>query len=138
MCDDKGVQFSLLGDSSQTLRELAGDIIPILSRNKSLRDVRVDTGDSSSEMKVRVNRERAAAFGFSAEQVAQFVGLALRGSSLREFHRGDVEILVNVRFAGAEHYSAADLESFLVRAPDGRSVPLRTEEHTSELQYLMR
>src|SRR5690606_34602206 len=46
MGDEKGVQFSLVGDSSQVLGRLAGDIIPILSRSKSLRDVRVDTGDS--------------------------------------------------------------------------------------------
>ncbi len=122
--DEKGIQFSLTGDSTRTLQELSADIIPILSRSKNLRDVRVDTGDSNSELSVRVNRERAAAFGFSAQQVAQFVGMALRGSSLREFHRGDVEIPVNVRFAGSEHFGAADLESFTVRAADGRSVPL--------------
>jgi HAE1 family hydrophobic/amphiphilic exporter-1 len=122
--EDQGVQFSLVGDSTQTLQDIAGDIIPILSRSKELRDVRVDIGDSNNELSVRVNRERAAAFGFSAQQVAQFVGMALRGSSLRDFHRGDVEIPVNVRFAGAEHYGTSDLESFLVRTPDGRSVPL--------------
>ncbi|MEO6154163.1 MAG: efflux RND transporter permease subunit, partial [Thermomonas sp.] len=122
--DEKGIQFSLTGDSTETLKELAGDVIPILARSKNLRDVRVDTGDSNSELSVRVNRERAASFGFSAQQVAQFVGMALRGSSLRAFHRGDVEIPVNVRFAGAEHFGSADLESFTVRGPDGRSVPL--------------
>ncbi len=122
--NEKGIQFSLTGDSTQTLQELSADIIPILARSKNLRDVRVDTGDSNSELSVRVNRERAAAFGFSAQQVAQFVGMALRGSSLREFHRGDVEIPVNVRFAGADKFGAADLESFTVRAADGRSVPL--------------
>ena len=121
---DKGIQFSLTGDSTETLQELSADIIPILARGKHLRDVRVDTGDSNSELSVRVNRERAAAFGFSADQVAQFIGMALRGSSLREFQRGDVEIPVNVRFAGAEHFGAADLESFTVRATDGRTVPL--------------
>lgn len=121
---EQGVQFSLVGDSTETLQEIARDVIPMLSRAKELRDVRVDIGDSNNELSVRVNRERAAAFGFSAQQVAQFVGMALRGSSLRDFHRGDVEIPVNVRFAGAEHYGTSDLESFLVRAPDGRSVPL--------------
>ena len=122
--NEKDIQFSLTGDSTLTLQELSTDIIPILARSKHLRDVRVDTGDSNSELSVRVNRERAAAFGFSAQQVAQFVGMALRGSSLREFHRGDVEIPVNVRFAGADKFGAADLESFTVRAADGRSVPL--------------
>ena len=122
--DEKGIQFSLVGDSTRSLQELAADVVPILARGKHLRDVRVDTGDANSELSVRVNRERAAAFGFSANQVAQFVSLALRGSSLRDFHREDIEIPVNVRFAGAEHFGAADLESFTVRAPDGREVPL--------------
>ncbi|RZA19310.1 MAG: efflux RND transporter permease subunit, partial [Lysobacteraceae bacterium] len=121
---EKNIQFSLVGDSTQTLKELADDIVPILSRSKHLRDVRVDMGDANSELSVHVNRERAAAFGFSAQQVAQFVGMALRGSSLRDFHREDIEVPVNVRFAGAEHFGAADLESFTVRATDGRQVPL--------------
>lgn len=121
---ENGIQFSLIGDSAQTLREIASDIIPVLSRSKSLRDVRVDTGDANSELQVRVNRERAAAYGFSAQQVAQFVGMALRGASLREFQRGELEIPVSVRFQGAEHYGPEDLQSFIVRAPDGRSVPL--------------
>ena len=122
--NDKGIQFSLIGDSTRTLQELSADILPVLARSKHLRDVRVDTGDASNELSVRVNRERAASFGFSAQQVAQFVSMALRGTSLRDFHREDVEIPVNVRFAGAEHFGASDLEAFTVRAPDGREVPL--------------
>ena len=39
------MEFSLLGESSQVLREIAADITPILMRNKSLRDVRVVTLD---------------------------------------------------------------------------------------------
>ncbi len=122
--NDQDISFSLMGDSTQTLKAIADDILPILARSRSLRDVRVDTGDASSELTVHVNRERAAAYGFSAQQVAQFVGLALRGASLREFQRGEIEIPVNVRFKGAEHYGTEDLQSFTVRAPDGRSVPL--------------
>ncbi|WP_374558342.1 efflux RND transporter permease subunit [Thermomonas sp.] len=120
----QGITFSLIGDSTQTLQELAGDIVPILARNPKLRDVRVDTGDANTELKVRVNRERAASYGFSAQQVAQFVGMALRGSSLRDFHRDDLEIPVNVRFAGSEQYSVEDLSTFMVRAPNGTDVPL--------------
>ena len=120
----QGITFSLVGDSTQTLQELAGDIVPILARNPKLRDVRVDTGDANTELKVRVNRERAASYGFSAQQVAQFVGMALRGSSLRDFHRDDLEIPVNVRFAGSEEYSVEDLSTFMVRAPNGTDVPL--------------
>ncbi|MFZ6694266.1 efflux RND transporter permease subunit [Stenotrophomonas acidaminiphila] len=122
--DGQGIRFSLVGDSTQTLKELADDILPILARDPKLRDVRVDTGDANTELAVRVDRERAAAYGFSAQQVAQFVGMALRGSSLRDFHRDDVEIPVNVRFAGSEIYGIEDLSSFMVRTAGGKEVPL--------------
>lgn len=118
------VQVQLVGDSSEALRELGEDIVPILSNLPQLRDVRVNVGDQNSELSVRVDRERAASFGFSAEQVSQFVGLALRGAPLREFRRGDTEVPVWVRFAGAEDFGTEDIASFTVRAPDGRSVPL--------------
>src|SRR5690606_195968 len=100
----QNVQVQLVGDSMQALRELAEDVVPILSRRPELRDVRLDVGDQVSELAVRVDRERAAAFGFSADQVAGFVGLALRGSQLREYRRGQNEVPVWVRFAGAENF----------------------------------
>lgn len=122
--DGQGVKFSLIGDSSQMLEEIAADLLPILARDPKLRDVRIDTGDANTELSVRVDRERAAAYGFSAQQVAEYVGMALRGSSLRDFHREDREIPVNVRFAGADRYGVEDLASFMVRAPGGTEVPL--------------
>jgi HAE1 family hydrophobic/amphiphilic exporter-1 len=120
----QNVQVQLVGDSTQTLEDLAGDIVPILSRRKELRDVSVDAGDRNSELTIHVDRERAAAFGFSAEDVSRFVGLALRGAPLREFRRGETEVPVWIRFAGAENYGVEDIASFTVRAPDGRTVPL--------------
>ncbi|MCL7714041.1 efflux RND transporter permease subunit [Stenotrophomonas mori] len=122
--DGKGLRFSLVGDSTQTLKELAEDIVPMLARDPGLRDVRVDTGDANTELSVRVNRERAAAYGFSVDQVARFIGMALRGSSLRDFHRDEVEIPVNVRFAGSETFGIQDLSSFMLRTAGGKEVPL--------------
>jgi len=119
-----GLQVELVGDSTTVLQEIAADILPVLQAEPSLRDVRVDQGDTGNELRIRVDRERAAAFGFSAEQVSRFVGLALRGAQLREFRRGQDEIPVWVRFEGAQEYGMEDLATFTVTAPDGRSVPL--------------
>ncbi|MGX5731696.1 efflux RND transporter permease subunit [Pseudoxanthomonas beigongshangi] len=120
----QSVSVQLVGDSTQTLTELANEVVPILAKRKELTDVRVNSGDRNSELAVRVDRERALAFGFSAQEVGRFVELALRGAPLREFRRGENEVPVWVRFSGAEHYGSEDLESFTVRAPDGRTVPL--------------
>jgi len=122
----QNVQVQLVGDSTEMLGTLAKDVIPILSGRKELRDVRVDAGDQNTELNVRVDRERAAAFGFSAQEVSSFIGLALRGAQLREFRRGETEVPVWVRFAGAESYGMADIAGFMVRSPDGRTIPLQS------------
>lgn len=118
------VQVQLVGESTVELQAIARSIIPRLDRTGALRDARLAGGDRGSELLVHVDRLRAAAYGFSAEQVASFVGLALRGAPLREFQRNGTEVPVWVRFAGAEHYNINDLSGFTVRTPDGRSVPL--------------
>ncbi|MCM2338028.1 MAG: efflux RND transporter permease subunit, partial [Lysobacter sp.] len=88
----KSVQFRLVGDSTQVLNDIARDILPVLERRPELRDVRVDTGDRNQEVQVRIDRERAASFGFTTEQVGTFVGMALRGARLRDFRRDDTEV----------------------------------------------
>lgn len=121
---NQGVQVQLVGDSSTMLQEIGEEVVPLLAQRPELRDVRIDNGEKGGELKVHVDRERAAAFGFNAEQVASFVGLALRGAPMREFRRGDNEVPVWLRFAGAEQSSPEDLAGFSVRTGDGRSVPL--------------
>lgn len=120
----QNVQVQLVGDSTQMLNDLATDVIPLLAARPELRDVRVDAGDSNTELNVRVDRERAAAFGFSAQEVSNFIALALRGAQLREFRRGQTEVPVWVRFEGAQSFGVNDIAGFMVRAPDGRTVPL--------------
>jgi HAE1 family hydrophobic/amphiphilic exporter-1 len=120
----KNVSVQLVGDSVDILRSLADEVVPMLESRPELRDVRVDQGDRGEELAVRVDRERAAAFGFSAEQVSSFVAMALRGSQLREYRRGDSEVPVWVRFEGAQQYQPSDIAGFMVRSPDGRQVPL--------------
>jgi hydrophobic/amphiphilic exporter-1 (mainly G- bacteria), HAE1 family len=121
---DDGIRVRLFGDSNEVLVEVANSTIELLSKKKELRDVRVDTGDDNSELTIKVNRERAAAYGFSAQEVAQYIGIALRGSPLREFRDGESEIPVWVRFAGAEKFSSNDLESLKLRRVDGTEVPI--------------
>lgn len=120
----QNVQVQLRGDSTRMLNELAEEIIPMLAAKSELRDVRVQGGDRNTELNVKVDRERAAAYGFSAEEVSNFIGLALRGSQLREFRRGQSEVPVWVRFDGAQSFGVDDISSFMIRAPDGRTVPL--------------
>ena len=122
--EDQGIRVFLSGDSSETLAELGESLVGILAQRKELRDVRVDTGDANSEVRVQVDRDRAAAYGFSTDEVARYIGIALRGTPLREFRQGEAEIPVWVRFAGAQQFRIEDLAALKLRRGDGTEVPL--------------
>jgi HAE1 family hydrophobic/amphiphilic exporter-1 len=121
---DEGIRVFLNGDSTETLEELAQNLVPMLASRKEFRDVRVDTGDENNEIMVSVNRERAAALGFNAQEIASYIGIALRGTPLREMRTGDAEVPVWARFAGSEEFRVQDMAALTLRRTDGTSVPL--------------
>lgn len=118
------VEMYLSGDSTEALKEIGNELIPLLAKQPELRDVRLDSGDENSELRVSVDRERAAALGFSAQDVAQYISIALRGTTLREFRKDDQEIPMWVRFEGAEKFKIEQLSSLNLRRADGSTVPL--------------
>lgn len=120
----EGMQVSLIGDSAQSLKELSVAVVAALSKVPELRDVRTDTGDESSELSVTVNRDRAGLYGFSAQEVASYIGIALRGAPLREFRSGDTEVPMWIRFDNAEDQRVDDLRNFNLRRADGSMIPL--------------
>ncbi|MCW5569028.1 MAG: efflux RND transporter permease subunit [Dokdonella sp.] len=119
-----GIRLSLVGDSSERLRELSASVLPVLARVPGLHDVRLAQNASEREVAVRVDRERARAYGFSAADVARYVSVALRGTQLRDFRNGDTQIPTWLRFQDADAQSIAELSDYRLRAPDGSQVPL--------------
>ncbi len=56
--------------------------------------------------------------------VAHYIQIALRGMPLKDFHAGDRQLPVWLRFQGADAQSLAGLSDFKLRAPDGTQIPL--------------
>lgn len=122
--NSEGLVLSLFGDSSETLREVSDDVVRMLSSRPELRDIRAELGDVTSEVAVSVNRDRAALYGFTAQEVASYIGIALRGSPLREFRHGEREVPMWVRFDNADAQRVEDLSNYNLQRPDGTRVPL--------------
>ncbi len=123
-----GVKLTITGDSTDQLRKIASTVMPLLERAPALRDVRLADTSASRELSVRVDRERAAQYGFSAQEVARYIAIALRGTPLREF-RGEGqqdEAPVWLRFQGSDSQRVDSLAEFKLRRADGQLIPLST------------
>ena len=119
-----GVDVALIGDSMDQLRELAPTVVNVMSRLPTLKDVRTEKGNGDREVATHVDRIRAKNYGFDAQTVANYVQIALRGMPLKDFHAGDRQLPVWLRFQGADTQSLAGLSDFKLRAPDGTQIPL--------------
>ncbi len=118
------LSIMLTGSSSETLRELADDAVRILSSIEGLTGVVSAASGGDQEVQVRVNRERANQLGFSTQEVAQAVAIAIRGVNLREFKGEEGEIPVRLQFREEDRQDIADLRDIKLRNSAGVSIPL--------------
>ncbi len=122
--NDNSIQLSLVGDSGQVLRDMSDTVLAILKKLPALRDVSAMQDSGNRELTVRVDRDKAKEFGFSANDVAQFIAIALRGMQLKDFHGSDNELPVWLRFRGSDAQNIEDLSDYKIRRPDGSQIPL--------------
>lgn len=120
----EGLQVMLVGDSAQVLAELSDSVVETLSKLPGARDVYADLGTKSREVQILVDRDRALQYGFSTQQIASYVSIALRGTPLREFRSAAGEVPVWLRFAESDDASVDDLRDLKLRAADGSMIPL--------------
>lgn len=120
----QALEITMYGDSTEVLNDLAAAVMPLLRQVPNMRDVRIDDASADRELAVRIDRERAAAYGFSADEIATYIAIALRGVPLRDFRGAEREIPMQLRFIGSETASLDALRDFKLERADGTDVPL--------------
>ena len=136
----EGLRVTLVGDSSEELAKIGETVMPILRGVEGLRDVRSDLAAANREIAIRVDRERAGQYGFSAQEVATFIAIALRGAPMKEFRAAEDEVPVWLRFQDTDTASVDDLRDFKLRRDDGELIPLlslvdvRMQDSSSAIQ----
>ena len=128
--DKLNVTFT--GSSSEVLRNLADDAVRILSSVEGLTGVVSAASAGDQEIQVRVDRERANQLGFSTQEVAQAVSIAIRGVELREFKGEEGEIPIRLQFREEDRQEISDLRDIKLRNRDGVSIPLMSMVNFTE------
>jgi len=120
----EGFTVQISGDSTELLNELGIDVARALSSIDGLKDVRSDSESGDSEVRVTIDRDRAAAIGLTAADIAQNISIAMRGENLREFRGETGEIEVRLAFRENDKQSIEQLANLPLFTPDGRRINL--------------
>lgn len=114
----EGFSVTMSGESTERLRELLYDAYGVLTNIDGLYDFSSDMTAGPREVHIRMDREKAAALGVTAQSVGEAVGIALRGERLREFRSEDGEILMRLAFRDNDRQSIEQLGNMMVPAVD--------------------
>jgi HAE1 family hydrophobic/amphiphilic exporter-1 len=129
----EGLNVTLTGSSSAVLRQLAEDAVRLLSAVDGLSGVVSEANAGDQEVQLRVDRERANLLGFSTQEVAQAVAIAIRGVDLREFKGEEGEVPVRLQLRESDRQNLSDLRDIKLYNAAGEAVPLMSMVRFSEL-----
>ncbi len=122
----EGFSLQISGDSTELLNEIGVEVARALATVDGLNDVRSDAEAGEREVRVTIDRDRAAAVGLTASDIAQMVSIAMRGENLREFRGEAGEIAIRIAFRDTDRQSVEQLADLPLFTSDGRRVPLGT------------
>jgi HAE1 family hydrophobic/amphiphilic exporter-1 len=120
----EGFSVQISGDSTTVLNALGDEIARALSSIDGLKDVRSDSDSGDKEVRVIIDRDRAAAAGLTAADISQNVSIALRGENLREYRGETGEVAVRMAFRDDEKQTVEQLSSLPLYKPNGERITL--------------
>ena len=122
----EGFSIQISGDSTEVLNELSVGIARSLSSVDGLKDVISDRESGDREIRVTIDRVRAAGVGLTTAAIARSVATAMRGENLREFRDDRGEIEVRLAFREDDKQSIEQLADLPLYTPDGQRITLGT------------
>jgi hydrophobic/amphiphilic exporter-1 (mainly G- bacteria), HAE1 family len=123
---EENLRLRLLGESSERLYALSHEVVRALAAVEGLTDIRTSATAGTPEVRVAVDRDRALQYGFTTDEVAQAISVAMRGENLRELRGPEGEIPMRLEFQDADRQTAAQLANLPLRNARGERVTLAT------------
>jgi HAE1 family hydrophobic/amphiphilic exporter-1 len=120
------LRIYLIGSSTEQLIRLSHDVAWTLEKIPGFKDVRSAASRGNKEVLVVVNRERAKKYGFTPQEIASNISVAMRGVNLRRMHDEDGEIDVKVEFQKKDKRNLEQLKNINLFRDNNTPIKLST------------
>jgi len=119
------VSLRIKGEDLETLAHLGDQVAERLKRVDGLTNVTHGYETVTQEISIRLDRERAAAFGLSVEDVGALLRYGMEGRVVTELIDGDRAVDIRLRLDRLDIAAPGDLESIVIFSRTGPRRPLR-------------
>ena len=119
----RAIEVRLLGDELGRIKAASLELQAWLGSFAGVHDLFDDLRPGKPEIRLRL-RQGASVLGFTAAGIATQLRAAFQGKTAGEIQVASEPYEVRLRLAGTDRDSLADLDDFVITAPNGSQVPL--------------
>jgi CzcA family heavy metal efflux pump len=113
----QGDDFGKLGEISDAIKREIKDI-------PGIKDLKDNFDEARPEIKIQVDREKAALFGLTTSTIAFTVRTAINGTAASKYRVADEEYDMTVRLDSAQRNNISNIENLYIKNNAGVNIPL--------------
>ncbi|MCX5694914.1 MAG: efflux RND transporter permease subunit, partial [Candidatus Omnitrophica bacterium] len=113
----KAVQLEIIGNSFEETNALAKEIKAIMEKIPGAVDVSISREDNSPELRVDVDREKAASLGLDMNTIASTVKAFIQGTTATKYREKGQTYDIYVRLEESSRTKLEDIENLAITAP---------------------
>ncbi len=118
------IQYRVLGDDLERLREIALELGQIIADHRGARDVNFDWMEPGRQVRIRIDQDQVRRLGLSSAAVAAVLNTHITGTTVTQV-RDDIFLIdVVAREREGQRLSFSTLRTLEIPLRDGRTVPL--------------
>jgi len=122
----------ITGDDPEKLKQIASQVEQIYNSDPYATRVRDDWGAYGVHLEVKANKDKAALYGVTEQDIADATNTDISGNTVGVLRAGDTQIPIITRLRQEDRQQLTDLDDLNVNSSmDGRSVPLREVASTN-------
>lgn len=118
------VSIEISGRDVDVLGSIAAKVKKTIEQIPGLVDLKDDYVKSKPEIRIDVDREKAALLGLNTSSIAQAVRGSVYGIEVGKYREGDDEYDIKVRLPDEQRQSIDDIKNLMINTPQGKYVPI--------------
>ncbi|MCW2279419.1 efflux RND transporter permease subunit [Heliophilum fasciatum] len=118
------IQLEVSGPDNNRLQALAEQVKTIAASTPGAIEVDTNFRLGQPEIQVTVDRQRAATYGISVDDISRTLRASITGDTATSYRAGDDDVNILVRLQGVSKTSMEELKQITVATASGMQVPL--------------
>ncbi len=118
------IAINIEGPDLNTLKGLADQVIEIVKQVPGTREVNTSWEDGRPELQLRVNRQRATAYGITPSSIASTVQTAFQGTVATQIRLAGEEYNVLLQLNEGDRQNETDIKKLYLTTSSGGMIPL--------------